>query len=167
MKTSGCKVDVPIMMNRFVAQAREKITAQLEETAPEKICFSISKITPTARLNAFETYRADIDFGRLVGFLTAKRQEARTIFMYARRCNVRSTAQGWRDRGIGRRASQMDQYLTVHAARKLYFDNTGSETQYMGDLSGLNARKTARRITTPAGKPRLRRVLRLGRAVSG
>ncbi len=145
--SSGCRLEISIMMNRYIPQDRAAISRLLAELAPERIYFVIPIFAPTARMLAFEPYRARReDFDPLAGYLTDWGQDEGEIFRRAELYSARTAAraaEGGIDWGGLDAASASELYLTIHSDLTLYVGNTGAETACLGRLDALDPQKAA------------------------
>ena len=155
MKACGADLNISLMFNRFFAEDADEIDALLERLQPSFVYFAVPNYTPHARMDDFEPYRAALEtLYAVLPRLSRRLRNGEELVSEAERCTV-----GAVKLALKRELSltelfyrpQEELYLTVHPNGSLFVGNTGAETERLGDLTALDAEKTAAYIRSLPG----------------
>lgn len=150
MKAHGAKVEVSLMLNRFTPEQTGEIEAALRLLQPDWIYAAFPIYTPHRNMADFETYRATIETAdALRSFLRTRRKDADALIENAKNSSIAS-ARAALLRGTTMTdlfdAPQDERYLCVHADGRLYYGNSGAETNDLGNLLTLEPETVAHTI---------------------
>ena len=137
-KARGAQLEVSLMLNRYTPEQAGEITAALDRLQPDWIYAAFPIYTPHRNMADFEPYRATLETAEaLRDRLPAWRQDADRLLESARQSSV-AFARETLERGTTLvdlfDAPQDERYLCVHPDGRLFYGNSGAETQDLGDL---------------------------------
>ena len=155
LKSSGAKIEVSLMLNRYFAENAKSITAMLGQLQPNYIGFAVPIFTPHSNMMDFELHRASIETVKdIQEYLPKWQQDYTEIIRTAEKNTVASVIERL-ELGADVEnlfAQKQDElYLTLHQDCRLYVGNSGAETKCLGDLRTIDLEATAEMIDTLPG----------------
>ena len=150
LKARGAKLEVSLMLNRFTPEQTGEIEAALGLLQPDWVYAAFPIYTPHRNMADFEPYRATVETAdALHPFLGTWRKDVDALIENAKNSSIASARaallQGTTLLDLFD-APQDERYLCVHADGRLYYGNSGAETNDLGDLLTLESEALAQTI---------------------
>ena len=138
LKARGAKLEVSLMLNRFTPTQAEELSAAIRRLQPDWIYAAFPIFTPHNHAMDYEPYRATLETAdALRPQFTAWGLDADALIEAAAQSSLAFAKRKLED-GVTLSnlfdAPQDERYLCVHPDCRLYYGNSGAETQDLGDL---------------------------------